>query len=65
MNYAVSVLLANIWTCLRGNQTSVRFRCAPPEVEDYLRLSNGNLAVGDDGLIDNQQARAEGIIIEP
>ena len=37
--YAVSVLLANIWTCLRGNQTSQRFRIAPPNVEDYLRLN--------------------------
>ena len=56
IGYAVSVVLGNIWTCLQGNQTGVRFRYAPPEVEKYLRLSNGNLAVRDDGLIDNQQA---------
>lgn len=36
--YAVAVLLANIWTCIRGNQTSVRFACAPPALEDYLEL---------------------------
>lgn len=36
--YAVSVLLANIWTCIRGNQTSVRFACAPPALENYLEL---------------------------
>ena len=39
VGYAVSVLLSNIWTCLRGNQTSHRFRCAPPEVEEYLQLN--------------------------
>lgn len=38
IGYAVSVLLANIWTCLRGNQTSLCFACPPPDVEDYLRL---------------------------
>lgn len=34
----VSVLLWNIWTCLRGNQTSLRFACSPPVLEDYLQL---------------------------
>lgn len=38
VEYAVSVLLSNIWTCLRGNLTSFRFRCALPEVEEYLQL---------------------------
>lgn len=38
VEYTVSVLLSNIWTCLRGNQTSFRFRCALPEVEEYLQL---------------------------
>ena len=37
--YAVSVLLANIWTCIRGNQTSLRFACMPPAVEKYLALA--------------------------
>lgn len=37
IGYAVSVLLSNIWTCLRGNQTSYRFACAPPAVEAYLK----------------------------
>lgn len=37
--YAVSVLFSNIWTCLRrGNQTSLRFACSPPVLEDYLML---------------------------
>lgn len=36
--YAVSVLLANIWTCMKGNQTSTRFGCMPPAVEEYLAL---------------------------
>lgn len=34
----MSVLLANIWTCLQGNQTSQRFGCAPPSIEEYLAL---------------------------
>lgn len=38
ITYAVSVLLANIWTCLRGNQTSLRFACSPPALEDYLQV---------------------------
>lgn len=33
-----SVLLANIWTCMRGNQTSARFGCMPCAVEEYLAL---------------------------
>lgn len=36
--YAVSVLLANAWTCMRGNQTSMRFECMSPGVEEYLSL---------------------------
>lgn len=41
--YTISVLLANIWTCVRGNQTSTRFMCMPPSLEDYLqRLINNN-----------------------
>ncbi len=38
IGYAVSVLLSNIWTCMRGNQTSYRFAYAPPAVEEYLAL---------------------------
>lgn len=38
--YAVAALLANAWTCLRGNQTSLRFGCMPPAVEDYLFLGD-------------------------
>ena len=60
VGYAVSVLLANIWTCLQNNQTSLRFNYAPPEVEEYLQLSNN---LRDDRSVDNQQAGAEGIII--
>ena len=36
--YTVSVLLSNIWTCIQGNQTSLRFACAPPALEDYLQM---------------------------
>lgn len=38
ISYAVSVLLANAWTCMRGNQTSQRFGCMPPALEDYLSI---------------------------
>lgn len=31
-------LLANIWTCIWGNQTSLQFVCIPPAVEEYLAL---------------------------
>ncbi len=34
----VTVFLANIWTCMRGNQTNVRFTFAPPALKDYLEL---------------------------
>lgn len=47
--YAVSVLLANIWTCLRGNQTSIRFDYAPPEIENYLSLPEADNSSEDDG----------------
>lgn len=36
VSYAVAVFLGNIWTYIRGNQTSLRFACAPPTLEDYL-----------------------------
>lgn len=38
MEYAILVLLANVWTCLQGNQTSMRFECIPPTVKEYLAL---------------------------
>ena len=38
IGYAVSVLLSNIWTCMRGNQTSYRFACAPSTPEEYLQF---------------------------
>lgn len=38
--YATAVLLANAWTCLGGNQTSLRFGCMPPAVKDYLLLGD-------------------------
>ena len=34
--YPVSDFLANVWTCIVGNQTSVRFAFAQPALEDYL-----------------------------
>ena len=48
--YAVSVLLTNAWTCLRGNQTSKRFDCMPPELKDYLALP---MEDSDDSMSDN------------
>lgn len=49
MGYAVSALLSNICICLRGNQTSYRFACARPEIEDYLQLyDNEELASTSD-----------------
>lgn len=36
MSYAVVVFLANIWTCIRGNQISLRFACVLSALEDYL-----------------------------
>lgn len=46
IGYAVSVLLSKIWTCMKGNQTSYWFACAPPAVEEYLALIPTN-ANGD------------------
>lgn len=40
--YALAVLLANAWTCMRGNQTSLRFRCMPPVLENYLFLQEND-----------------------
>lgn len=51
IGYIVSVLLANIWTCLQGNQTSLWFSCTPPKVEEYLWLSNN---LRDNKLVNNQ-----------
>ena len=52
--YAVSAPLANAWTCLRANQTSQRFGCMPPPVEEYLALpvedSSGEDAEEDQGV---------------
>ena len=33
-------LLSNIYVCLNGSKTSSyrKFRCSPPELDDYLRL---------------------------
>lgn len=36
VGYAVWVLLTNVWTCLRGNQTSMRFQYMPSAVEEYF-----------------------------
>ncbi len=36
--YAISVFLVNIWICIRGNQTSIRFVCAPSALETDLKL---------------------------
>jgi hypothetical protein len=33
-----AVLFTNIFTCLRGNQTSKRFQITPPSLEEYLTL---------------------------
>ena len=35
--YTSSVLLANIYTCLRGNQISMRFGIGPPLLEEYMQ----------------------------
>lgn len=34
--FIVSVLLSNVHTCIYGNQTSIRFNCLPPSLEEYL-----------------------------
>lgn len=34
--YTSVVLLANIYTCLRGNQISRRFGLRPPTLEEYM-----------------------------
>ena len=34
--YLAAVLLSNFMTCLRGNQISEAFQCAPPTLEEYL-----------------------------
>jgi hypothetical protein len=33
-----AVLFTNIFTCLRGNQTSKKFQMTPPSIDEYLRL---------------------------
>ena len=33
-----AVLLTNIYTCLRGNQTAKRFQISPPSLEEYFGL---------------------------
>lgn len=38
--YVVAVLLSNIYTCLRGNQTSKQFAMDPPSLEEYLKLED-------------------------
>ena len=52
----VSVLLSNIWTCLRGNQTSLRFACSPPVLEDYLQLPEDE---GDEGEEEEEEEEEE------
>ena len=44
----VAILLANILTCFRGNQTSQRFNCSPPDVIDYLHGWDESIESGDD-----------------
>lgn len=34
--FQAAVFLQNIHTCLLGNQTSIRFMCAPPTIDEYL-----------------------------
>lgn len=38
MGYAISVLLVNIKTCFKGNQTNIPFECMLFVVEKYLAL---------------------------
>ena len=42
IGYTVSVLLSNIWACMRRNQTKIRLACAPPTLEEYLQLIPAN-----------------------
>ena len=35
--FVTAVLLANLYTCLRGNQISSRFGLVPPSLEEYLQ----------------------------
>lgn len=41
----ISILFANIHTCLRGSQTCERFDVLPPEPEIYLRRNADELAI--------------------
>ena len=45
--YLVAVLMSNITNCLRGNQTSKRLQCSPPNVEDYLRIEESGDEIDD------------------
>src|SRR5437764_13851570 len=36
--YMVSILLANIHTCLYGSETGDRYNCHPPTIDVYLHL---------------------------
>jgi len=39
--FMVSVLLCNLHSFLNGNQTSMKFRCHPPSVHNYLAVVLG------------------------
>ena len=34
--YLAACLMANIMTCLRGNQISIQFDCIPPSLNEYF-----------------------------
>ncbi|KAJ9273827.1 hypothetical protein DTO212C5_106 [Paecilomyces variotii] len=36
--YLVAALMSNIITCLRGNQISRHFDCAPPSLNEYFEV---------------------------
>jgi hypothetical protein len=38
--YLIAVLLANCYTCIRGNCVGKRFLCDPPLVEEYLLIED-------------------------
>lgn len=59
--YAVSVLLANIWTYLQKNQTSQCFGCAFFIVKDYLALLVAENSSSEE---DQEEGQRRGIEID-
>ena len=57
--YLITVLMSNITNCLRGNQTSRRLRCPPPDLEEYLYLEQDYDEEDDDDEVNDNRVEIE------